>query len=89
MRKWIYPFLFLMLVAAILERSLNEIYVERHRMELQKQDLIAQKTRALARKKSLELQIMSQSDPRWITLTLIRVMGVVPEGQKKFYFKDG
>ena len=35
----------------------------------------------------LVLQICSQSDPDWIELTLKRQLGVVPEGQKKVYFK--
>lgn len=36
---------------------------------------------------TLQLQINSQSDPKWIELTLMRVLGVVPEGQKKVYFQ--
>ena len=35
----------------------------------------------------LLLQIGSQSDPQWIELTLKKQLGVVPEGQKKVYFK--
>ncbi len=36
---------------------------------------------------TLQMQINSQSDPKWIELTLIKVLGVVPEGQKKVYFQ--
>ncbi len=34
----------------------------------------------------LRLQIESQSDPAWIQLTLMKVLGLVPEGQSKVYF---
>lgn len=34
----------------------------------------------------LRLQIDSQSDPAWIQLTLMKVLGLVPEGQSKVYF---
>ena len=34
----------------------------------------------------LHLQIESQSDPAWIQLTLMKVLGLVPEGQSKVYF---
>jgi hypothetical protein len=35
----------------------------------------------------LLLQINSQSDPAWIEMTLMKGLGVVPEGQVKVYFK--
>jgi hypothetical protein len=34
----------------------------------------------------LILQINSQSDPAWIQMTLMKGMGLVPEGQQKVYF---
>lgn len=87
MRRWIYPLTLILFVGIILERSLYEIQNEELKLKAQKEEIVQLKARALARKKSLELQIMSQSDPRWITLTLIRVLGVVPEGKTKYYFK--
>lgn len=33
-------------------------------------------------------KIQSQSDPAWIELVLMKGLGVVPEGQKKFVFPD-
>ncbi|MFN4174943.1 MAG: hypothetical protein ACK4HV_07575, partial [Parachlamydiaceae bacterium] len=36
----------------------------------------------------LSEMIMSESDPQWIELTLMRVLGVIPEGTKKIYFND-
>lgn len=34
----------------------------------------------------LTLQVNSQSDPAWIQLTMMKGLGVVPEGQLKVYF---
>ena len=35
----------------------------------------------------LLLQINSQSDPAWVELVLMKVLGLVPEGKKKVYFE--
>jgi hypothetical protein len=75
-------------VAIFYERALFSIHQEKEKLQLQKAEIATQKESVLARKMQLELQIMSQSDPRWITLTLIRVLGVVPEGETKYYFKE-
>ena len=41
----------------------------------------------LAEQKDLQLQISSQNDPAWVELTLMKQLGVVPDGQRKVYFK--
>lgn len=82
------PYIALFLVTAILlERGLNHIGKEYSRLEKVKIDIAQSQVQAQARKENLERQIMSQSDPTWTLLTLIRVLGVIPEGQKKVYFK--
>lgn len=43
---------------------------------------------ASEKKQYLTLQQESFSDPAWIELTLIRVLGMVPEGYTKIYYKD-
>lgn len=53
-----------------------------------------QQVSILERKKLCELdiqaelraQIDSQNDPAWVEMTLMRVLGLVPEGQSKVYF---
>lgn len=45
-----------------------------------------EKTSLLSEKEDLLLQIGSQSDPAWIRLTLMKGLGLVPEGQIKVYF---
>lgn len=49
-------------------------------------ELKSNKDKLLATQEDLKLQINSQSDPLWIEQTLMKVLGVVPEGQTKIYF---
>ncbi|NDD57692.1 MAG: hypothetical protein EBZ47_00345 [Chlamydiae bacterium] len=46
-----------------------------------------EKDTSLQMQQELQLQIASQNDPGWIELTLMKQLGVVPEGQRKIYFK--
>jgi Ca2+/Na+ antiporter len=48
--------------------------------------LQSEKQILLEEKKDLKLQIDSQKDPAWIELTLMKGLGLVPEGQLKVYF---
>ncbi len=50
--------------------------------------LNAEKTALLQEKEDLLLQVNSQSDPAWIQLTLMKGLGLVPEGQLKVYFHN-
>lgn len=83
---WIIPLL--LITAIVYEQGVKKISNEMEGLLQTKKEIFIFREAALARKESLEHQIMSQSDPRWITLTLIRVLGVVPEGQTKVYFKS-
>lgn len=51
-------------------------------------ELQAQKLAMLEIQENLLLEINSESDPAWVELTLMRRLGMVPEGQKKVYFKN-
>lgn len=42
---------------------------------------------ALEQQEDLKLQIKSQLDPAWIEMTLMKGLGMVPDGQVKVYFK--
>lgn len=42
---------------------------------------------ALKHQEDLRLQIQSQSDPAWVELTLMRVLGMTPEGSCKIVFQ--
>jgi hypothetical protein len=45
-----------------------------------------EKQAALRHQQNLQLQINSQSDLAWVELTLMKGLGLVPEGQQKVYF---
>ena len=77
-----------LLTLIVYERGTRSIADEYDRLETYKKEMAVKYEAALSLKQNLERQIMSQSDPNWITLTLIRVLGVVPEGQTKVYFKE-
>lgn len=49
-------------------------------------DLKQEKQTALHLQQNLQLQVNSQSDLAWIELTLMKGLGLVPEGQQKVYF---
>ncbi len=53
---------------------LNELQVEK--------DILLEKQNQMKR------ELNSQSDPAWVELTLMKVLGVVPEGQKKVFFQN-
>lgn len=56
-----------------LQQKLQKLQWEKQLAEQDRQDLL--------------LQISSQQDPAWIEMTLMKKLGVVPEGQLKVYFK--
>ena len=62
-------------VIAFLNQQLSVLQIEKEALVQQKEDLV--------------LQINSQSDPDWIKLTLMKGLGLVPEGQLKVYFHHG
>ena len=57
-------------------------------LEAKLQELENEKSAALLEKDDLRLQINSQSDPAWIEMTLMKGLGVVPEGSQKVYFSN-
>ena len=63
----------------------NEILTS---LEQRLESLSAEKKIILQEKEDLLLQVNSQSDPAWIQLTLMKGLGLVPEGQKKVYFHN-
>ena len=68
--------------AAKKKTETHKVLVERLReLEIAKEVAVAEKGR-------LELEIHSQSDPLWIQLSLMKGLGLVPEGQKKVLFQE-
>jgi hypothetical protein len=69
-----------------------DAYVEGKRQQeialsLKLEELEEKRQMLLKEHEELVLAVGSQSDPEWIQLTLMKGLGLVPEGQKKVYFK--
>jgi hypothetical protein len=73
--------------AILYERGLKPIHEDYEKLTEQRKTIQKEYAAALKKKGELEQEIMSQSDPGWVSLTLIKVLGVVPEGSEKVYFK--
>lgn len=50
--------------------------------------LIQEKQFAFQTKEDLQLRLLSQSDPAWIEMILMKELGVVPENKIKVHFKN-
>lgn len=83
---WVIAFLFG--CAIIYEQGLKERDQIYHQLTDQWVGLQKQKEEALRHQQNLQLQINSQSDLAWVELTLMKGLGLVPEGQKKVYFYE-
>jgi hypothetical protein len=57
------------------------------RLDVVKNDLEASLKLKEAARDQLRREVGSQSDPAWVELTLMRRLGLVPEGYTKIYFK--
>src|SRR5689334_22323586 len=55
-------------------------------LETHLQQLHIEKQRLVQENEDLQLNIHSQSDPAWVELTLMKGLGLVPEGKVKVYF---
>jgi hypothetical protein len=85
MRSW-WVIAFMLLCSIFYEQALKNREAEFQQLTQQLLFLQKEKEKALAKQKKLEMQINSQSDLAWIEITLMKGLGVVPEGQKKIYF---
>lgn len=51
-------------------------------------ELEEQRMLALEHQEELQAQVRSQTDPAWMEMTLIKGLGLVPDGQQKIYFEE-
>lgn len=83
---WVFVFVFFSLFLyshAAHKKKLNCMELENQLASLQ-----FEKEGLMQRLDDLRLQIHSQNDPAWVRLTLMKGMGMVPEGQLKVYFQS-
>ena len=70
------------------EQGLRKRDMNYKKLSAQLEEFQQQKKNALAVQEDLLLQINSQSDPEWVELTLMKGLGLVPEGYYKVYFSN-
>lgn len=84
-RSW-WVIAFVLMSGIVYEQGLkkrNSLYKHLNEQSLALQ---YQRQEALEQQQNLQLQINSQSDLAWVELTLMKGLGLVPEGQQKVYF---
>jgi hypothetical protein len=81
---WLIAFVFT--CSILYERGLKERDFLYQQLTDQWLRLQKEKQEALRHQQNLQLQINSQSDLAWVELTLMKGLGLAPEGQKKVYF---
>lgn len=84
--SWVIGFVAICLVSYA--NAFRKKEMQKHILGQRCYDLIKERNCILAEQDELRLQINSQSDPLWIEMTLMKGLGLVPEGQKKILFDE-
>jgi hypothetical protein len=84
--SWMFVFVFICYL--IYSKCINEKNHIDFALQSKIEALELRKKIAMERQGDLALQIESQNDPAWVQLTLMKGLGVVPEGQIKVYFSE-
>lgn len=78
---------FSLFVFFLFEQGMAHFQHERKTLERRLLHLEKEKMEALKMQEDLKKQIAQHEDKEWIEQTLIRVLGVVPKGQRKVVFE--
>jgi hypothetical protein len=81
--------LFILICSIVYERAVRSINENKRELLKKLEELEEEKKNLLKWQEELQLQINSQNDPEWIELTLMKNLGLVPEGQYKIFIQDG
>lgn len=84
-RSW-WVWSFALICGLLYEKGVSNIDQEFRKLSIHLASLEVEKTKALLDQKQLQRQINSQSDLAWLELTLMKGLGVCPEGQQKVFF---
>jgi|694.fasta_scaffold16729_12 hypothetical protein len=87
-KEWWWVVAFMILCYMLYEKGMRTRNAVYENLEQHYLNLLEDKHQNLALQDDLMLQINSQSDPAWIELTLIKGLGLVPEGTKKIFFSS-
>ncbi|MBM3202018.1 MAG: hypothetical protein FJZ56_06385 [Chlamydiae bacterium] len=86
--QWWWVVLFVFSVSLLYKQCVHAKIVVHQSLLERKSDLEKQKNDALRNKEELLLKLASQNDPKWVEMTLMKGLGVVPEGQTKVLFVE-
>jgi hypothetical protein len=85
LKSW-WVILFMLICYMVYEQGMRSRNIQYRQLEQQFLDLQKDKRQSLSVQEDLALQINSQSDPAWVELTLMKGLGLVPEGHVKIFF---
>lgn len=85
LKSW-WTILFFLLCFFAYDQAVQHKIHEKDKLKEKLNLLKVEKERALAKQEDLKRQIASQEDESFIELTLMRRLGLVPEGQTKVHF---
>ena len=86
-RSW-WVLAFAILTFGLYEQSSGSLSRSIDKLTRQATELENSITQAESTRGDLKLQVASQSDPAWIELSLIKGLGLVPEGYTKIYYEE-
>ena len=86
LKSW-WMILFFLLCYFLYDQGVRRRNCEKEQLSKKLSDLRIEKEKALKIQTELKEQIASQDDHAWIELTLMKGLGLVPEGQRKVYFR--
>ncbi len=87
MKKWWWVFTFAIVAFGVYEQAAMKLEKEISNLDREVESLKRRIQEAKERHTELALEQESMNDPAWIELTLIRTLGMVPEGYTKVYYK--
>lgn len=87
LNSW-WVFFFALLCFICYEQGIKRQNIQFQALMKQLRELQHEKEAATSLHTELSAQILSQQDLDWIELTLMKELGVVPEGQRKVFFSE-
>ncbi|MBA3237599.1 MAG: hypothetical protein H0T62_04520 [Parachlamydiaceae bacterium] len=87
LNSW-WVFFFALLCFICYEQGIKRQNIQFQTLMKQLKELQHEKATAMSLHTELSAQILSQTDLDWIELTLMKELGVVPEGQRKVFFNE-
>jgi len=85
-REWFWVIAFILFCIISLEQALKGQKNEYRDLQVMRVTLETKILEETSRQENLIQEINSQSDPAWVELTLMKRLGLIPEGYKKVVF---